>query len=467
MRRPAGFCPLHQKAHDPMKVLLIFAGIAETGFNRSGERLKLVWMNHGLASISASAKKAGHEVRLIDLRQLAGWDDFKEKVKASMPQVAGLTMMSVDYETVTRAIALIKEIDKNIKVVVGGPHPNLALEEVEKDPRIDHIVLGEGEISFAGLLKDLESGKKPDRIIRPVKPDLDSLPFADREIFGAGEMPIDHFLRIPFVTIIAGRGCIYNCSFCQPAERIIFGSQVRRRSVKNVIDELKLLRERSNFQSLMIHDDCLTEDRNWVIDFCNEYKSSGFNRPFVCQSRADIICRNEDMVKRMARSGLVMFLIGFESGNQRVLNFLRKGTKVEQNYKASAICRRYGVRVWANYMLGIPTETKAEALDTLAMIRKIKPYRASPAFFTPHPGSDLYKYCEEEGISLIKSHGDYSRSPDSPKIKGIDYVFLKEVLEESKRVPLSVRIKRKIDHTVERKIKKHVMKFKKRIGLSV
>ena len=450
-----------------MKVLLVFTGIAETGFNRSGQRLKLVWINHGLASIAGSVRKAGHEVSLIDLRQLSSWDEFKDKVKACAPQVAGLTMMSVDYETVTQAIRLIKEIDKRIKVVVGGPHPNLALEEVKVNTDIDHIALGEGEISFVKLLGNMESGKAVERIIDGVRPDLDALPFADREIFAAGEMPIDHFLRIPFVTIIAGRGCIYNCSFCQPAERMIFGPAVRRRSVKNVIDELKLLRERSNFQSLMIHDDCLTEDRAWVMDFCRQYRDNGFKQPFVCQSRADIICKNEDMVKRMAHSGLAMFLIGFESGNQRVLNFLRKGTKVEQNYKAAKICNRYGVRVWANYMLGIPTETKEEALDTLAMIRKIKPYRASPAFFTPHPGSDLYKYCEENGLSLMKSHSDYSRSPDSPKIKGVDYVFLRQVLEESKKVPLSVKIRRKIDHIVERKIKKHVIKFKKRLGLAV
>ncbi|MBU0880758.1 MAG: B12-binding domain-containing radical SAM protein [Candidatus Omnitrophica bacterium] len=449
-----------------MKVLLVFAGIAETGFNSSGQKLKLIWINHGLASIAGSVKKAGHEVNFIDLRQLSSWDEFKAKVTAYAPQVVGITMMSVDYETVTRAIELIKEIDKRIKVVVGGPHPNLALEEVKANTDIDHIVLGEGEISFVELLGDIESGKAVNRVIHGVKPDLDALPFADREIFAAGEMPIDHFLRIPFVTIIAGRGCIYNCSFCQPAERMIFGPVVRRRSVKNVIDELKLLRERSNFQSLMIHDDCLTEDRAWVMDFCGQYRKNGFKQPFICQSRADIICKNEDMVKMMACSGLAMFLIGFESGNQRVLNFLRKGTKVEQNYKAAEICKRYGVRVWANYMLGIPTETKEEALDTLAMIRKIKPYRASPAFFTPHPGSDLYKYCEENGLSLMKSHSDYSRSPDSPKIKGVDYLFLREVLEESKKIPLSVKIRRKIDHTVERKIKKHVIKFKKKIGLA-
>src|SRR3989338_2773 len=107
---------------------------------------------------------------------------------------------------------------------------------------------------------------------------------------------------------------------------MVFGAKVRRRSVDNVIDELKLLRDMMDFQSLMIHDDCLTEDRPWVSEFCDKYRRDKFRRPFVCQSRADIICKNEDMIKDMASAGLAMMLIGFESGNQRILNLLRKGT---------------------------------------------------------------------------------------------------------------------------------------------
>lgn len=444
-----------------MKVLLVFTGIAESGFNTTGKPRRLVWINHGLASLASSAKKAGHDVSLIDVRQLASWDEFTDAVKKASPDIAGLTMMSVDYESVTKAIELIKAVDGKIKIAVGGPHPSLVPEDVIKNANIDYIVQGEGEITFIELLRDLASGNSPARVQKDAKPDLDSIPFIDRKLFGAGEMPIDHFLRIPFVTIIAGRGCIYNCSFCQPAERLIFGSKVRRRSVANVIEELKQLSGELDFQSLMIHDDCLTEDRAWVLEFCEAYRKNGFRQPFICQSRADIICKNEDMVRLMAKTGLVMFLIGFESGNQRVLNFLRKGTTVAQNHKAAAICRKYGVRVWANYMLGIPTETKEEALDTLRMIQKIKPYRASPAFFTPHPGSDLYAYCETNDLSLVKSHSDYSRSPDSPKIKGLDYVFLKGVLEESKKVPFSVAVRRKLDRMIERKIKKHIYKILK------
>ncbi|MDH7487865.1 MAG: radical SAM protein, partial [Anaerolineae bacterium] len=166
---------------------------------------------------------------------------------------------------------------------------------------------------------------------------------------------------------------MYNCSYCQPAERYIFGRKVRRRSVPNVLAELRLLQEQYHFNSFMFHDDCLTEDRDWVIEFCRAYRDAGFRQPFFCQSRADIIVKNEDMVALMARAGLKGYLIGFESGSDRVLRFIRKGTKVWQNLEAARICRRYGIAIWANYMLGLPTETEDEMRATISMLKEIDP----------------------------------------------------------------------------------------------
>jgi radical SAM superfamily enzyme YgiQ (UPF0313 family) len=277
-----------------------------------------------------------------------------------------------------------------------------------------------------------------------VHPDLDAIPFADHELFlqewrkwGYGldspEAPFVPELPPPFVTLIAGRGCMYNCSYCQPAERLIFGRQVRRRSVTNVLAELQELHNRYQFQSFMFHDDCLTEDREWVIEFCQAYRAAGFSQPFFCQSRSDIIVKNEDMVQRMAEAGLRGYLIGFESGSDRVLKFIRKGTKRAQNLEAARICRRYGISIWANYMLGLPTETKEEVLETISMLKEIDPDYYSPAFYTPHPGSDLYTYCEENDLSLIKSHDSYRRNPDEAKIKGVDYPWLQWAVKESQR----------------------------------
>ena len=110
-------------------------------------------------------------------------------------------------------------------------------------------------------------------------------------------------------------------------------------------------------------------------------------------------------------------------------------------------------------MLGIPTETKEEAMDTVRMIRSIRPYRPSPAFFTPHPGSDLYDYCMKNGLSLIKTHSDYSRAPILPKIKGIDYEFLRDAVRISTERSAWMRMYLKYDFIMERKIKHFLRNF--------
>jgi len=421
-----------------MKVILLYPGISGVGFNSYGKGMEQSWISHGLCNISAYARREGYSTELIDLRCKKNWKDFEQCIIEKKPDVVGVTMMSVDYNPGIESIKIIKKVSPETITVVGGPHPTIMPEDVEKVKEIDHIIVGEGEISFTELLKGIEKGVDIPRIIKGAScDDLNKLPFADRELFKDLEysLPVEGFDR-PFVTIIAGRGCKFNCNYCQPAERKIFGEKVRRRSPANVIEELGRLRDRYHFKSMMIHDDCITEDRDWVMEFCRLYKEKGFTQPFACQSRADIICRNEDMVALMSEAGLKIMFIGFESGNQRVLNFLRKGTKVEQNYKAAEICRKYKVGVWANYMMGIPTETKEEVMDTVNMIKTIKPDHYSPAFYTPHPGSDLFKYCEEHGLSLIKSHDSYRRNATEAKIKGVDYDFIKQALMESMGIEL-------------------------------
>ena len=181
----------------------------------------------------------------------------------------------------------------------------------------------------------------------------------------------------------------------------------------------------------MIHDDCLTEDRPWVLEFCRRIKKEGFRQPFVAQSRADIICDNADMIKIMRQAGLGLMIIGFESGSDRVLKYLRKGCTRKKNLKAARICHELGVKIWANYMLGLPTETKDEVMETYTMLKEIEPYHCSPAFYTPHPGSDLFEIGKEMGIHLITSHKSYRRNTYEPKIKGPDYEFLTDILYKS------------------------------------
>ncbi len=428
-----------------MRISFVYPGIAGYGFNSLGKGMEAGWVSHGLAHLSSAAKAQGFATDLIDLRALSGWNEFREVLLQRRPDVAAMTMMSVDYNPATEAARIIKETLPETITVVGGPHPTIMVEEVAQIADFDFVITREGEITFPWLLGELQNGRRPEgRILEGEMPDLDAQPFPDRELFldewrkhgytlESPEVPFVPDLPAPFVTIIAGRGCKYNCNFCQPAERLLFGRKVRKRSPTSIIQELEQLRDRHQFASFMFHDDCLTEDRAWVLEFCDLYEERGFTQPFFCQSRADIIARHEDMVQRMAEVGLKGYFIGFESGNDRVLRFLRKGTTREKNLAAARVCRKYGIKIWANYMLGLPTETKEEVLDTISMLKEIDPDWYSPAFYTPHPGSDLYDYCIENDLSLITSHDQYRRNPWDIKIKGQDHEFLQWALEESQR----------------------------------
>ena len=427
-----------------MKVSLVYPGIVGKGFDSIGQGMDSGWISHGIAILGACAREAGHDVNLIDLRALKSWDHLTRVLAERAPDVAAISMMSVDYNPGMRCLVVIREVAPNTVTMVGGPHPTIMQDELVGNSNIDHIFLGEGEETFPDALNRLARGKALPRVVPGTHPDLDAIPFADHGLFvdewraqgydvRSPEAAFVPELPPPFVTIIAGRGCMYNCSYCQPAERQIFGRQVRRRSVANVVSELRDLRAKYAFKSFMFHDDCLTEDREWVMAFCRAYADEGFGQPFFCQSRADIIVQNEDMVALMVRAGLRGFFIGFESGSDRVLRFIHKGTKRWQNIEAAKICRKYGISVWANYMLGLPTETQAEVMETVSMLREIDPDYYSPAFYTPHPGSDLYAYCQEQDLSLIRDHDSYRRNPDEAKIKGVDYDWLQGALKASQQ----------------------------------
>ncbi len=419
-----------------MKITLIFPGIVGIGWNSLGQyplHPEASLIHHGLCSLSAGLKKEGHQVDLIDLRSLRGWRHFEREVQAHDSKLWGITIASPDYDLAMRCVEIIK--GQGGVVVVGGAHPTVALESVQDNPQIDYIVQGEGEIALPQLARRLEKGESGPRVIQGERPDLEALPFIDRELFDLRpEMTNSFYLDMlgldpPLVTLVAGRGCRYNCSFCQPAERKLFGASSRRRSVENVMRELSLLRERYAFGSLMIHDDCLLEDKEWVIRFCQAYRAQGFRQPFYCQGRADLVCRDEDVIALLAQSGLRVMSIGFESGSNRILKLLRKGVTVEQNRRAAQICQRHGLHVFGNYMLGLPTETPQEMMDTARLIRESAPSFLNVGFYAPSPGSDLYDYCREWGLLLADNPQGYHRNQMPGKVQGVDYAAAQKALD--------------------------------------
>lgn len=432
-----------------MKVTLIYPGIGITGFGKTkifplnGE---LQWIQHGLASIGAYAKREGYEVDLIDMRTLDSWEHFENIITLKSPDVVGISVSCLDYKSALEACAMIKTINPKIVTVAGGIFATEFPQELLKSDNINYVITGEGEITFTNLLGALKKGEPFPRISKGLTPDLDNLANIDRELFDYKRELSCYFAPnqpFPHVTMIAGRGCPYNCSYCQPAERAVFGRHFRMRSVENVLQELRDLRDRYDFKSITWWDDTFTVSSGWIYKFCDAYKKEGFNAEMAACSRADIICKNEEMIKRLSEAGLNWLVIGFESGNQRILDLLKKGTTVEQNYKAAKICKKYKIKLFATFMLGLPTETKEEVKDTIRMIRAIKPEHPSPFYFTPIPGTDIYDYCIKNGMLLRDDPFEIERTGNFiPKIKGVDYKFLDTLRASLSSATLLSRIRK-------------------------
>lgn len=411
-----------------MRIDLIFPGITFSGFNSFG-RIRDTEANfipHGIASISAYLKKKGHDVGMIDFRKLSGWEHFEKTVMQSPADVFGISTMSCDYSISEMAAGIIKKLKPSAVVIIGGVHPTVATDEVARNLDFDYIITGEGEYSLCNLLEQCERNHASARVIVGETVDVATLPWVDRDIFDYenGEMktPLLPHMKTPFVSIVTSRGCPYRCRFCQPSERMIFGNKIKIRHVDDVINEMIHLREKFQFNSFLIHDDLFILRPKYVEDFVRKYREHGFVQRFACQARADIIVNLEDRIKMLADAGLDCLMIGIESGSQKMLDFMDKDTTVEQNMKAVGICRKYRIKIYANIMFGLPTETKEDMDATVRFVKWMKPDYFSPAVFTPYPGSYLYDYCRERDLLMPFSPKSYRRNPfTGAKVKGVNY----------------------------------------------
>lgn len=422
-----------------MRMTLVFChvGVAGMSANRPTGDREGSWIGHGAASVGAAAKAAGHEVDLIDLRRIGGWDVFAKTVRDNPAPVYGLSVSAVDHWHALKAVLIIKREHPESIVIVGGIHPTIFPGDYDYKV-IDCVVQGEGEDAIVRLLARVAAGLELPRLYRGRKPDLDAIPWVDRELFDYRRELECNFTPDqghPSITMLAGRGCPYKCAYCQPAESAVFGMPYRMRSPENVIEELIYLQDRYHYKSITFWDDTFTFKVPWVREFCDRYQQAKLPRSIVACSRADIICKHEGMIERLAEIGVRWFVIGLESGSQRILDLIKKGTTVEQNIESARICRKYGIKVFGTYMYGLPTETEQDALATARMIDEIHPEHGSPFWFTPIPGTDIYNYCATNDLILNSKRSIERTGVFEPTLKGPNYPYITKLMQGYRGLP--------------------------------
>lgn len=377
------------------------------------------WLDHGASMTYTAVMQAGIPVDFVDMKALHNDQELANRLRGH--DLVAFGLKSSYYPMAMKVIKIARAL--GCKVFVGGYHCTAAPHELLENPDVDWVLHGESEITFPEFLRCPEAfpreiwGEKP--------PDLDSLPFMRRDMYHRPVEPVSGWWyggRNHWMTsVVTARGCPYRCAFCQDLEINHFGPKVRRRSVGSVVAELLELKQKYHPDSVLIHDDTFLIDPKWLEEFVQEYPRVGL--PFWAAGRADGICKHPDLVRRLVGVGWDLISVGFESGSQRILDIMEKGTTVEQNLEAAGIIKQCGAKIYANYILGLPWETRQDVQATMRMADTIAAEMPSWAYFAPYPGSKLGERCIREGLSLLDKN-TYDRYPGGEKCRGVDYNYL-------------------------------------------
>jgi len=354
---------------------------------------------------------------LDNLKDLSSpiWSDVRSVIREFKPAVLGISTKSQNFKSACAVAGIAKEIDKNIIVVLGGPHPSMAGEAVFKNPDIDISASGEGEITIVELLKAIGQSESLDRVkgisyrangtvikndAQGFIEDLDSLPFP-YENTAALLKDYKRYPKEAFKSVFATRGCPHDCIFC--GSRKIWSRKVRFRSPENVVKEIKT-RQAMGLGSVSFEDDYFGITKKYVFDLCGAIMEQCPGLKWSCEIHVKLV--NDETIAMMKKAGCFSIRLGIESGNNGMLKTIHKNITIEEALSACRTIKRHGIDLHVFYMIGFPQETEETLLDTFEAMKKTRCDLLIYSIFTPYPGTDVFDLCREQGT--IKDDYDVS-----------------------------------------------------------
>ncbi len=374
----------------------------------------------GLAYIGAVLLKENYSVSALDVNISANvWSELKKFLKETPPGILGISAYTETYLNGIKIARMAKEINPEIKIVMGGPHASISYNEVLQDKCIDVVVIGEGEITMLELAESIIRGDggladikgiayKEDGIVRvteerlPIS-DLDELPFPANHLF-----PLESY-ALPVSILTSRGGCPFNCRFC--AVNNIWKGKRRFRKPEKVAEEvLVMIRNCPQGTPVVFADDAFTLDRDCVLQICmifNKLKML-FPLSWRCATRVDLV--DEVILGQMRYAGCYSIQYGVESGSQKILDSIGKKIRLEKVREAVQKTIELGMEVTCSFMFPQPEDTEDTIKEQVDLMKELKDMGAflSLAMTTPFPGTYYYEHADELGIKITSNNwGDY------------------------------------------------------------
>jgi len=379
------------------------------------------------ASLWKEFGKDSLKIKVVDRDIEKGINDFK-------PDIVGITSVSSNYGLATKYAHIAKK--HGLPVIVGGTHISTLPQTMTSD--MDVAVIGEGEETIIDIYNAFEaSGELDKRTLeniagiafkengrltqtkrRKLIEPLDKLPFPARDIFRVEKTAY----------MFSSRGCSYRCVFCASSH---FWNKIRFFSAEYVVNEIRHIVENYKVKRIFFWDDFLIADKKRIEGIYNLLRKEGIPKEIVfnCICRADYI--DHHTMRLLKKMNFDAISIGFESGNQRVLKYLKSNTTtVEMNIKAVNIIKRNGLTPSGTFIVGSPNETEDEILDTLNFIKESKIDSFNVFVLTPLPGTPIWEYAKSKGLVSDDMEWELLRMDSIENLKKTAIILSEKVSRE-------------------------------------
>lgn len=425
----------------------------------------------GLLAIGSVLKRAGHEIKILDLRISHSPDEELESViKSFDPAVVGIGVMTIECKYGFIDAEKVKRIKPEVTVIFGGPHCSHEPRFILNNEYVDLMVSGEGDLTIVELIRALEDGgdvsnipgiayKKDGTYIRtaerPVIRNLDTLTqeydLIDLERYFNFQCSMDFFPVFRdrrFIPLMTSRGCPFKCTYCHD----IFDKSIQYRSPEVVVDEMEYLLKTYGIREFHIVDDVFNVNmkRAKIVLDAIIKRNLNVHISFPNGLRADFF--DDELIDKMRRAGVYRMAIGIESGSQRIQDMIKKDLDIGILHGVIDKLTRARISVHGFFMLGFPTETRSEMEETIDFACNLGLTTANFSLVIPNPGTDLRQTFIESRERNFEDFSEYTfdaASCNASEVEGEELIKLKR--EANRRFYLSARRFRHVLRAMEPK----------------
>lgn len=385
----------------------------------------------GLAYMASVLIENKYNVIVLDAYvQQLGIEQIMSEIRVREIDIIGISLLTTSVDITTDIVRKIRTNFPNIKIVMGNVHASIFSDEILNNNLADFIVHREGEYTFLNLVKAfssngdltkidgisfLDNGKIIHTEETGMIEDLDSLPFPAWHLF-----PLNLYKTDPRTEIIPGvsemqilgtRGCPNACTFCSSRTEKSLGSKYRMRSAKNIVDEIQFMNERYGSRVFSFMDLAFPLVKKHALEVCQEIIDRGLHKKMFWTTECRVKPLDFETLQKMRESGCIRINFGIESGNNRILKLLKKNFTTEDVENAVALAAKAKIQVDGMFMMGLPTESRKEIIETINFALKLNLRYAIFNIFVPYPGCELYNTLSSQGKIRWNKWSDFTSYP--------------------------------------------------------